>query len=81
MTTAEMTGTQVKSVIEGSLTVKAEEKRKALTKMEVASSIYLRLSRQKDVTRKQIVEQFVWEAKLSPAGASTYYQLIKAKLG
>lgn len=81
MTTAEMTGTQVKSVIEGSLTVKAEEKRKALTKMEVASSIYLRLSRQKDVTRKQIVGQFVSEAKLSPAGASTYYQLIKAKLG
>ena len=79
--TAEMTGTEVKSVIEGSSAVKAEEKRKAPTKMEIASSIYLRLSKQKDVTRKQIVEQFVLEARLSPAGASTYYQLIKAKLG
>jgi hypothetical protein len=60
--------------------VKAE-KLKAITKMEMASAIYLRMSIQKDVTRKQIVEQFVVEAKLSPAGASTYYQLIKAKLG
>jgi hypothetical protein len=49
--------------------------------MEVASAIYSRMSRHKDVTRKQIVEQFVAEAKLSAAGASTYYQLIKAKLG
>lgn len=80
-TTAEMAGMEAKSVIESSSPTKAEEKHKAPTKMEIASSIYLRLSKQKDVTRKQIVEQFVAEAKLSPAGASTYYQLIKAKLG
>jgi len=49
--------------------------------MEIASAIYLRMSKQKDATRKQIVEQFVTEAKLSAAGPSTYYQLIKAKLG
>jgi hypothetical protein len=61
--------------------VKAEKKPKAPTKMEIASAIYLRMSKQQDVTRKQIVEQFVAEAKLSAAGASTYYQLIKAKLG
>lgn len=61
--------------------VKAEKKPKAPTKMEIASAIYLRMSKQKDVTRKQIVEQFVAEAKLSAAGASTYYQLVKAKLG
>lgn len=60
---------------------KAEKKLKALTKMEAASATYSRMSRHKDATRKQIVEQFVTEAKLSPAGASTYYQLIKAKLG
>ena len=30
-------------------------------------------SKQKDVTRKQIVEQFAGEAKLSAAGANTYY--------
>lgn len=45
--------------------------------MEIASSIYLRMSKQKDMTRKQIVEKFVAKAKLSAAGASTYYQLIK----
>ena len=64
-----------------SSTAKGENKPKAPTKMEVASAIYSRMSRHKDVTRKQIVEQFVAEAKLSAAGASTYYQLIKAKLG
>jgi hypothetical protein len=49
--------------------------------LELASAIYLRMCKQKDVTRKQIVEQFVTEAKLSAAGGSTYYQLIKAKVG
>lgn len=81
MSTAEMMGTEVKSITEGSSAAKAEEKRKAPTKMKIASSIYLRMSKEKNMTRKQIVEQFVLEAKLSPAGASTYYQLIKAKLG
>jgi hypothetical protein len=61
--------------------VKAEKKPKAPTKMEIATAIYQRMSKQKDVTRKQIVEQFIAEAKLSAAGASTYYQLVKAKLG
>lgn len=70
-----------KSNTSASPAAKAESKHKAPTKMEVASAIYSRMSRQKDMTRKQIVEQFVTEAKLSAAGASTYYQLIKAKLG
>jgi hypothetical protein len=60
--------------------VKAEKKPKAPIKMGIASAIYQRMSKQQDVTRKQILEQFVAEAKLSAAGASTYYQLIKAKL-
>jgi hypothetical protein len=34
----------------------------------------------KGITRKEIIDQFVVEAKLSKAGASTYYQLIKAKV-
>ncbi|WP_371868016.1 hypothetical protein [Pseudoduganella rivuli] len=76
-----MTGAEGKSDSNASPVVKVEKKPKAPTKMEIASSIYLRMSKQKDVTRKQIVEQFVAEAKLSAAGASTYYQLIKAKLG
>jgi hypothetical protein len=79
--TADMTGNEGKLDAGASSTAKAEKKPKTPTKMEVASAIYLRMSKQKDMTRKQIVEQFVVEAKLSAAGASTYYQLIKAKLG
>ncbi|AHE25918.1 hypothetical protein BBJ_193 [Burkholderia pseudomallei NCTC 13178] len=33
----------------------------------------------KDVTRKDIIEKFVAEVKLTKAGASTYYQMIKDK--
>jgi hypothetical protein len=33
----------------------------------------------KGMTRKEVLEQFVSHAKLSKAGASTYFQLIKAK--
>jgi hypothetical protein len=79
--TADTTESEGKRDATASSTAKAEKKPKAPTKMEVASAIYSRMSRHKDVTRKQIVEQFVAEAKLSAAGASTYYQLIKAKLG
>jgi hypothetical protein len=79
--TAAMTESEGKTDSTASSAAKAEKKPKAPTKMEVASSIYSRMSRQKEVTRKQIVEQFMTEAKLSASGASTYYQLIKAKLG
>ncbi|NVM78167.1 hypothetical protein FHW83_003991 [Duganella sp. SG902] len=79
--TTDATANEGRSDASVSPPVKAEKKSKAPTKMEIASVIYLRMSKQKDVTRKQIVEQFVLEAKLSAAGASTYYQLIKAKLG
>jgi hypothetical protein len=50
----------------------------ASTKMYIATEIYKRMWKVKDVTRKEIIEQFVAEAKLSKAGASTYFQLIKA---
>ncbi|MBS6361414.1 MAG: hypothetical protein KH616_13660 [Burkholderia sp.] len=33
----------------------------------------------KDVTRKDIVEKFIAEVKLTKAGASAYYQMIKDK--
>lgn len=79
--TADTTGGEGKGATSVPPAVKSEKKPKAPTKMEIASSIYLRMSKQKDVNRKQIVEQFVTEAKLSTAGASTYYQLIKAKFG
>ncbi|WP_143450395.1 hypothetical protein [Janthinobacterium sp. BJB446] len=79
--TADTTGNEGKLDTGTSSSVKAEKTPKAQTKMEIASAIYLRTSKQKNMSRKQIVEQFVAEAKLSAAGASTYYQLIKAKLG
>lgn len=49
------------------------------TKMEIATEIYKRLKKVRGITRKEIIDQFVLEAKLSKAGGSTYYQLIKAK--
>lgn len=52
---------------------------KVPVKMEIATAIYLRMQKIKNVTRKEIIDEFVKEAKLSKAGASTYYQLIKAK--
>ena len=50
------------------------------TKMEIATEIFKRLKKVKGITRKEIIDQFVVDAKLSKAGASTYYQLIKAKI-
>lgn len=49
------------------------------TKMELATEIYKRMRTVKDVTRKDIVEKFIADVKLTKAGASTYYQLIKDK--
>lgn len=49
------------------------------TKMELATEIYKRMRTVKDVTRKDIIEKFIVEVKLTKAGASTYYQLIKDK--
>lgn len=49
------------------------------TKMVLATEIYKRMRAVKDVTRKDIIEKFVAEVKLTKAGASTYYQLIKGK--
>ncbi|VWC75633.1 hypothetical protein [Burkholderia lata] len=49
------------------------------TKMELATEIYKRMRTVKDVTRKDIIEKFIAEVKLTKAGASTYYQLIKDK--
>lgn len=47
------------------------------TKMQIAKEVYKRMMRRKQVTRKEIIEQFGAEAGLSKDGASTYYQIIK----
>lgn len=52
---------------------------KTKTKMQIATEVYKRMMRRKQVTRKEIIEQFVAEAGLSKDGASTYYQMIKRK--
>lgn len=49
------------------------------TKMTLATEIYKRMRTVKDVTRKDIIEMFIAEVKLTKAGASTYYQMIKDK--
>ncbi|MBR8382574.1 hypothetical protein KDX26_09275 [Burkholderia cenocepacia] len=51
----------------------------APTKMELAIEIYEQMRTVKDVTRKDIIEKFIAEVKLTKAGASTYYQMIKDK--
>ena len=51
------------------------------TKMDVATEIYEEMKKKKDFNRKDVLDRFVVEAKLSKAGASTYFQLIKAKIG
>lgn len=47
--------------------------------MAVATDIYNRMIKQKDVTRKDIIAKFMQEAKLTKAGVRTYFQLIKVK--
>ncbi|KVD38209.1 hypothetical protein WI84_12965 [Burkholderia ubonensis] len=49
------------------------------TKMELATEIYKRMRAVKAVARKDIIEKFIVEVKLTNAGASTYYQMIKDK--
>lgn len=51
------------------------------TKMDVATEIYVEMKGLKGFNRKDVLDRFVLEAKLSKAGASTYFQLIKAKIG
>jgi mannitol-specific phosphotransferase system IIBC component len=66
------------SVMQSEVTTKVADT--LLTKMEVATAIFKRMRKSKGTTRKEIIEKFVEEAKLSKAGAATYYQLIKAKV-
>lgn len=48
------------------------------TKMDIATELYTQMMKTKGMTRKEVLEQFIAQAKLSKAGASTYFQLIKA---
>ncbi|WP_016834601.1 hypothetical protein [Herbaspirillum lusitanum] len=55
-----------------------KEKPNERTKMDIATEIYKQMMKTKGMTRKEVLAKFIAEAKLSKAGASTYYQLIKA---
>ena len=48
------------------------------TKSEVAKNVYLD-GKDKGQSRKQIIERFISEARLTRNGSSTYYQLLKRK--
>lgn len=64
--------------------VAAKEEKEAAaapTKMMVAAEIYKRMIGVKGVTRKDIIQKFIEDVKLTKAGASTYYQMIKGKQG
>ena len=49
------------------------------SKMDIAIRIYEEEKKKKDFSRKGCILRFVTEAKLTTAGASTYYANIKAK--
>lgn len=55
-----------------------KEKSAERTKMDIATELYKQMMKTKGMTRKEVLEKFIAEAKLSKAGASTYFQLIKA---
>jgi len=55
-----------------------KEKPIGRTKMDIATEIYKQMMKTKGMTRKEVLEKFIVEAKLSKSGASTYFQLIKA---
>ncbi|GAA0833509.1 hypothetical protein GCM10009080_14280 [Cupriavidus pauculus] len=63
------------------IAAKQDKDAAAPTKMVVATEIYKRMSSVKGVTRKDIIQKFIEEVKLIKAGASTYYQMFKAKNG
>jgi len=49
----------------------------APTKMAQAADLFRKMSRKKGVSRKEVIEAFVRDIGLTPAGAATYYQTIK----
>ncbi|WP_444920879.1 hypothetical protein ACJJID_19435 [Microbulbifer sp. CnH-101-G] len=50
-----------------------------LSKMAMATKAYERMRKVEGVKRKEIIEEFVNNCGLTPAGAATYYTLIRKK--
>lgn len=69
-------------LIKPDLVIKAEEPAKAVkapkdgSKMAIATDIYLRMI---SSARKDVIAEFVDKAKLTSAGASTYYEILRKK--
>jgi hypothetical protein len=82
--TFEADSASTKKISENSLTEKdatlGSEVVAGKSKMDIATEIYKQMMKTKGITRKEILEKFMTDAKLSKAGSSTYFQLIKAKL-
>ena len=56
-------------------------KAKKGVKKELSKQVYLEQIKGKGISRKQAIEIFVKEVKMTPAGASTYYANCKKKFG
>ncbi len=51
------------------------------TKMERATTLYMKLiAVDRHIQRKDVIEQFVKQCELTPAGAATYYNTIKKRV-
>jgi hypothetical protein len=52
-----------------------------LTKMERATALYLKLiADDEHIPRKDIIDEFVKQCSLTPAGAATYFNTIKKRV-
>jgi hypothetical protein len=68
-------------LIKPDLVIKAEEPAKAPkdgSKMAIATDIYLKMI---SSARKDVIAEFVDKAKLTSAGASTYFEILRKKHG
>lgn len=51
------------------------------SKMSQAIKVYQKLVKKDGIQRKDIIQEFIANCGLTPAGASTYYNTIKKKYG
>ena len=67
----------------GELSMKKQEPKQKPTgesKMMLATKAYQRMIKVEGVKRKDIIAEFINSCELTPAGAATYYTLIRKKL-
>lgn len=65
-------------VIQAEEPVKADKAPKEGSKMAIATDLYLKM---KSEQRKDVIAEFIDKAKLTSAGASTYFEILRKKHG